>query len=168
MVAQNSLLTLKIILPTNFQFLFCGMNPKCSSVDGFLLFRNICYISVKCSMFSNSSSAPFWGFFATGMLQVPFLLAALKGTLNGECGYGDHWCSAGLRVPARIFFHKAWQREVEPADVDENFESRDLNCQMKCFDENSGQAMFGIWLTSGKGRFINMRCWWFLCVHLLN
>lgn len=87
-VGHNSFLTLKIILTKNFQCLF--------------LFRSICYISVKCSMFWNSSSALFWGFFATAMLQVPFLLAALKGTLNGDCGYGDHWCSAGVRVPARI------------------------------------------------------------------
>lgn len=55
---------------------------------------------------SNPSSALLWGFFATGMLQVPFLLAALKGTLNGEHGDGDHWCSAGVRVPDRIFFYK--------------------------------------------------------------
>lgn len=76
------------------------MNPKCFSIPDFLLFRSIYYILVKCSMFSDSSSVV--AFLLQKMLQVPFLLAALKGNLNGDCGYGDHWCCAGVGVPARI------------------------------------------------------------------
>lgn len=75
-------------------------------MDDSPLFSKICYISVKCSMFQIPPLLCFGAFFATGMLQVPFLLAALKGTLNGEHGDGDHWCSAGVRVPDRIFFYK--------------------------------------------------------------
>lgn len=66
-----------------FSFCSCRMKPKCSFMGEFLLLSDICYTSVKLSVFSDSSPVLLWGSSATGMLQLKFSLSKLD-FLNGE------------------------------------------------------------------------------------
>lgn len=56
-------------------------------MDDFLLFSSTFYTKVKLLVFPNSPSDLFGGFSATGMWQLKFLLAKLKGFLTGERGW---------------------------------------------------------------------------------